>query len=89
MSLATRFLGAYAIKRADQEKKYLAACALFFIVPTMLSSMFAGLGAPPYESAKVWVASATEQSIRYYFLLAMGLLIAFGYALLREKLKKF
>lgn len=40
------------------------------------------------ESPKMWVASANEQLIRYYFLLAMGVLIVFGYAILREKLKK-
>jgi len=88
MMIASWILGAHVIKTADQEKKHLAACGLFFIVPTMLSSMFAGLGAPPYESPKMWVASANEQLIRYYFLLAMGVLIAFGYALLKEKLKK-
>jgi len=87
MIIATWVLGAHVIKTGDQEKKHLVACALFFIVPTMLSSMFAGLGAPPYESPKMWVASATEQLTRYYFLLAMGVLIAFGYAILREKLK--
>ncbi|TSJ43852.1 hypothetical protein FO440_06600 [Mucilaginibacter corticis] len=87
MIIATWVLGAHVIKTGDQEKKHLVACALFFIVPTMLSSMFAGLGAPPFESPKNWVASATEQLTRYYFLLAMGVLIAFGYAILREKLK--
>ena len=88
MIVAAWVLGAHIIKTGDQEKKHIAACALFFIVPTMLSSMFAGLGAPPYENPKVWVSSATEQLTRYYFLLAMGVLIAFGYAILREKLKK-
>jgi len=88
MIIATWVLGARVIKTGDQENKHLVACALFFIVPTMLSSMFAGLGAPPYENPKAWVSSATEQLTRYYFLLAMGVLIAFGYAILREKLKK-
>ncbi|WP_157543850.1 hypothetical protein [Mucilaginibacter paludis] len=87
MIIAMWVLGAFVIKTNDVEKKHIAACALFFIIPTMLSSMFAGLGAPPYESPKLWVASANEQLTRYYFLLAMGLLIAFGYAILREKLK--
>lgn len=88
MTIATWVLGARVIKTGDQEKTHIVACALFFIAPTMLSSMFAGLGAPPYESPKAWVSSANEQLIRYYFLLAMGVLIAFGYAILREKLKK-
>lgn len=88
MIMAICILGANVIKTTDQEKKHVAACALFFIVPTMLSSMFAGLGAPPYNMPKLWVSSATEQLTRYYFLLAMGVLIAFGYAILRDKLKK-
>jgi hypothetical protein len=87
MLTATWLLGANVLKTDDTEKKHIAVCALCFIVPTLLSSMFAGLGAPPYESPKLWVSSASEQLTRYYFLLAMGVLIAFGYAILREKLK--
>lgn len=87
MLVASWVLGGHVIKTKDREKNQWVACALFFIAPTLLSSMFAGLGAPPYESPKAWVASANEQLIRYYFLLAMGVLIAFGYAVLREKLK--
>jgi hypothetical protein len=88
MIISAWVLGAHAIKKGDEEKKHIVACALFFIAPSMLSSLFAGLGAPPYENPKLWVASANEQLTRYYFLLAMGLLIACGYAVLREKLKK-
>lgn len=88
MLIAIWILGGQVIKTGDNEKKHIAACALFFILPTLLSSMFGGFGAPPYESPKLWVESANEQTIRYYFLLAMGVLIVFGYAILREKLKK-
>jgi hypothetical protein len=88
MLIATWLLGANVLKTADTEKKHIAVCALCFIVPTLLSSMFAGLGAPPYESPKLWVSSASEQLTRYYFLLAMGVLIASGYAILRDKLKR-
>jgi hypothetical protein len=87
MIVSAWVLGADVIKTGNQEKKHIATCALFFIIPTLLSSMFAGLGAPPYENPKLWVTSATEQLTRYYFLLAMGVLIVFGYAILREKLK--
>jgi hypothetical protein len=87
MLTATWLLGANVLKTDNTEQKHIAVCALCFIVPTLLSSMFAGLGAPPYESPKLWVSSASEQLTRYYFLLAMGVLIAFGYAILRDKLK--
>ena len=88
MVIATWVLGAYVTKKDDAEKKHIALCAVCFILPTLLTSMFFGLGAPPYENPKLWVASATEQLTRYYFLLAAGILIAFGSAILREKLKK-
>lgn len=87
MLIAAWLLGAHVIKTGNSGQKHIAVCALCFIVPTLLSSMFAGLGAPPYESPKLWVSSASEQLTRYYFLVAMGVLIAFGYAILREKLK--
>lgn len=88
MVIAAWFLGAYVIKTDNAEKKHIAACAVCFIIPTLLTSMFFGLGAPPYESPKAWVASATEQLTRYYFLLAAGVFIAIGFAILREQLKK-
>lgn len=88
MILSVWTLGAHVIRTGDTEKKHLVACAVFFIIPTLLTSMFAGLGAPPYESPALWVASVTEQRTRYYFLLIAGLFIAFGFAILGQKLKK-
>lgn len=88
MVIAAWVLGARVIRTNDPDKKHIALCAVFFILPTLLTSMFFGLGAPPYESPKAWVASATEQLVRYYFLLAAGVFIAFGFAVLREKLKR-
>ena len=88
MGLSTWVLGAHVITIRNHENKQMAACGLCFIIPTMLSSMFSGLGAPPFEDPKAWVSSGTEQLTRYYFLLAMGLLIAFGSTILREMLKK-
>ena len=81
-------LGGYVLRTGDAAKKYLAICAVFFIIPTILTSMFFGLGAPPYESPKLWVASITEQRTRYYFLLTAGLFISFASAMLRQNLKK-
>ena len=88
MILAAWVLGGHVIRTTDVEKKHLAACALFLVIPWMLITMFSGLGAPPYGNAIAWTASATEQQVRYYFLLAVGVLIAFGFALLRDILKK-
>jgi hypothetical protein len=88
MIVATWVLSGHAIRTNDVEKKHLVICAIFLITPWMLISMFSGLGAPPYDKAAEWVASATEQQVRYYFLLAVGVLIAFGFAILREKIKK-
>ena len=88
MTLAIRTITATTLKINDREKKRLISCAIFFIIPTMLTSMFFGLGAPPYESPKSWVNSITEQRIRYYFLLIAGLFISFGFTILRQKLKK-
>src|ERR1700712_4076065 len=88
MTLSMWTLGGYIIRTNDIEKKHLIACAAFFIIPTMLTSIFFGLGAPPFGNPKSWVSSITEQRARYYFLLAAGLFISFGFAILRQKLKK-
>lgn len=87
MIICTWQIGGYMLRSADAEKKRLAAVAVFFILPTLFTSMFFGLGAPPYESPALWVASITEQRTRYYFLLAAGLSISFGFALLRQHFK--
>src|ERR1700733_10218267 len=81
MLLCVWVLGGAAMKAGDETKKHLFVAALFFILPTLLTSMFFGLGAPPYESPKLWMESVTEQRARYYFLLAAGLFIALGFAL--------
>jgi hypothetical protein len=88
MIVAISILGGDVIRSNDVEKKQLIAGTIFLIIPTMLTSMFFGLGAPPFGNPTVWVASATEQRVRYYFLLAVGVCIAFGFAILRDKLKK-
>ncbi len=80
-------LGAHVIKTKDVEKKRHVVCASFLIIPWLLISMFFGLGAPPFGNPTEWVATATEQQVRYFFLLISGVFIAFGFAVLREKLK--
>jgi hypothetical protein len=88
MTGASLVLGRQAIRSNDTEKKTLVACALFFIIPMMLVSMFSGLGPPPFGRPAEWVASANEQRVRYYFLFAVGILNGFAFAILKEKLKK-
>lgn len=88
MIAAMRSLGGVHYKAADPAHKRLIVCGVFFIIPTLLTSMFFGLGAPPYESAATWMATVTEQRVRYYFLLTAGLFIAFGFVLLCMQLKK-
>jgi len=88
MIAATWILGGHLIRTSDEEKKHPIASAIFLVIPWMFISLFFGLGAPPYGQATAWVASATEQQVRYYFLFTVGVLIAIAFALLREKLKK-
>jgi len=88
MIVAMSSLGAGNYKTANSTNKRLIIAGVFFIIPTLLTSMFFGLGAPPYESAARWMETVTEQRIRYYFLLAAGLFIAFGFAMLSQQLNK-
>ncbi len=81
-------LGAGSYKTADSTNRRLIIGGVFFIIPTLLTSMFFGLGAPPYESPAQWIESVTEQRARYYFLLAAGLFIAFGFVVVGNQLKK-
>lgn len=85
MLAASWILGLHVI-RTKKEKKHLAAGAFFLVVPWILVSMFFGLGPPP-ETAAGWVATATEQQVRYTLLTAAGVFVALGFSLLKEKLK--
>src|SRR5271170_1603913 len=46
--MASWVLGRHAFRTNNKDKKTLVVCALFFIIPIMLVSMFVGLGAPPF-----------------------------------------
>jgi hypothetical protein len=87
MIIAAWFLGAHSLKNDDKEKKHLAIVASLLIAPTLLTSIFGGMGTPP-DTIKGWVTTATEQQVRFSFLIASGVLIGFGLILLREKLKR-
>lgn len=87
MIIAAWFLGAHVIKNNDTEKKHLAVVACLLLAPTLLTSIFGGMGVPP-DTVKEWVTTATEQQVRFSFLIISGILIGFGLILLREKLKQ-
>jgi hypothetical protein len=85
MVISAWILGLHIIKSNDTPKKQLAVAAFFLIIPTGLTSMFFGLGPPPETPAK-WVATATEQEIRFIMLIIAGVFITLGFAVLRRKL---
>jgi hypothetical protein len=87
MIVASWFIGLHSVGQKDEENSGLAKAAFFFVVPWILISMFAGLGPPP-ETAVEWTATAKEQQARYFMLVISGVFIAFGFASLREELKK-
>ena len=86
MIIAAWILGAHVIRNHDHEKKHLAVIGCFLITPGLLVSIFFGMGAPP-ETPAEWVATATEQQVRFSILIICATLIGFGLGLLREKLK--
>jgi DMSO/TMAO reductase YedYZ heme-binding membrane subunit len=85
MVISAWILGLHVINKKN-EMRHLALGAFFLIVPWILISMFFGLGPPP-ETPAGWVETATEQQVRYFMLTIAGVFIAFGFSLLREKLK--
>lgn len=86
MIIAAWIVGARFIGSQDADKKQLVVVSLFMIVPWIFISIFAGFGPPPW-TPKEWVATATMQQVRYGILTVSGILITFGFALLRERLK--
>ena len=86
MIIASWSLGLKAAKLKSKEDYNLAITAFFLIVPYIFISMFAGLGPPP-ETAVEWTEKATEQQVRYFFLVISGVFIAFGFIGLSNRLK--
>ena len=85
MVMASWILGLHVINDKNRSK-HIAVGAFCLIVPTILVSMFFGLGPPPQTPAG-WVATFTEQQVRYSMLTAAGIFIALGFTLLKEKQK--
>lgn len=59
---------------------------LLLIIPWMLFSVFAGMGPPPVTMAG-WLATSTEQQVRYTILMFGGISTLMGFALLKIKLQ--
>lgn len=88
MAIAAWTLGVQVIRKQDAEKKHLSLVASLFIIPWILLFILSGIGAPPFNNPTEYVATGAEQQARYSFLLVGGVFITFGFAILREKLKK-
>lgn len=86
MTVASWSLGLNIISRRKEDVSALAIAAFFLVVPWVLISLFAGLGPPP-ETAAEWTTTAKEQQLRYFLLVVIGVLIAFGFVGLRDALK--
>jgi mannose/fructose/N-acetylgalactosamine-specific phosphotransferase system component IIC len=59
---------------------------LLLITPWILFSIFAGMGPPP-DTMVNWLATSTEQQIRYTILIFGGIVALMGFALLKRELQ--
>lgn len=80
-------LGGRVMMRGDEMLQQQGWQALLLTLPWVFISVFFGMGPPPATIAQ-WVATATEQQTRYAILIACGVIVTAGFALLRESLKK-
>jgi len=74
--------------RNDSKVKFSSwtSAGLLLIMPWMLFSIFAGMGPPPV-TMEGWLATSTEQQIRYTILIFGGVFALMGFALLKTKLQ--
>ncbi|RYF76208.1 MAG: hypothetical protein EOO39_05850 [Cytophagaceae bacterium] len=86
MAIAVWSLGKTCFTNPDPKQSQLGTIALLVIIPWIGFTLFAGMGPPP-TSIPEWVDTATEQQIRYALLIAGGLLITAGFALLADRLR--
>ncbi|NCD71847.1 hypothetical protein [Mucilaginibacter agri] len=86
MLFAVRQLALAKSNISQSEKEEWILTALLLIIPWLLFSVFAGMGRPP-GTIKGWVATATEQQIRYTILIIGGISALLGFALLKAKLQ--
>ncbi|GAB3953323.1 hypothetical protein GCM10028805_36790 [Spirosoma harenae] len=87
MAIAVWRLGKNCLTSLDSQQRQRGTIALLVIIPWIFFTVFAGMGPPP-TSIPDWVATATEQQIRYALLLAGGISITAGLALLADQLRQ-
>ncbi|GAB3793813.1 hypothetical protein GCM10028819_06070 [Spirosoma humi] len=87
MASAIWYLGKNCFTNPNPGQRQLGTIALLVIIPWMGFTLFAGMGPPP-TSIPEWVNTAAEQQIRYALLIAGGILITAGLALLANKLRQ-
>ncbi len=87
MAVAVWRLGKNCFTNPDPGQKQLGTIALLVAIPWIGFTVFAGMGPPP-TSIPEWVQTATEQQIRYALLIAGGISITAGLALLASQLRE-
>lgn len=80
-------LGAHRLWKQNGTGRQQVITALLLFIPWLLFSIFAGMGPPP-SSLQGWVNSAAEQQTRYTILIAGGILLLLGAALLKTRLQE-
>ncbi|QEC76036.1 hypothetical protein [Mucilaginibacter ginsenosidivorax] len=84
--LSAYHLGLRKLWAQGPSGKQQAITALLLFMPWLLFSMFAGMGPPP-STLQGWVNTAAEQQTRYAILIAGGILLLLGAALLKTQLQ--
>ncbi|GAA3983000.1 hypothetical protein [Mucilaginibacter dorajii] len=86
MILSAYHLGLRKLWVQGSSGKQQAITALLLFTPWLLFSVFAGMGPPP-RTLQGWVNTAAEQQTRYAILIAGGMLLLLGTALLKTRLQ--
>jgi hypothetical protein len=86
MVIAAYHLGVRQLWGDGKAGKQQAITALLLLTPWLMFSVFAGMGRPPL-TIQGWVNTAAEQQIRFSILIAGGILLLLGTALLKTRLQ--
>ncbi|MDN3581544.1 hypothetical protein [Mucilaginibacter flavus] len=86
MLTAAYNLGVRRLWSNGERGKQQAITALLLFTPWLMFSMFAGMGRPPL-TLQGWVDTAAEQQTRFSILIAGGILLLLGAALLKTRLQ--
>jgi hypothetical protein len=87
MIFSAYHLGVHRLWKQDGTGRQQVITALLLFIPWLLFSIFAGMGPPP-STLQGWVNTAAEQQIRYTILIAGGILLLLGAALLKTRLQE-